>query len=386
MADWFETLRAASFRGVPFEVETTGLSGGRRVAVYEMPGRDQAVTEDTGRRPRLAPFAAYVIGEDAQAQAYRLLSALEAPGPGLLVHPLFGDLMVNATSYSMTASWAEGAACSFDLEFIEAGDLEFLDVDTSTAIDSTADALDAVAAGSLASALSTDGFADFVLTDAIAAAGALFDEVEAIVRTPFALIEDAGDLVADVAALKARATELVAAPGDFADAVAALLARIGDLFGLRSLASHAGEELGTANPATDDATQALANSYAIRRLLTQSALAAASRVLRDADLDVYDDSIAERDALAELLDAEALSADDDGAGACGDLRAAVVSDVTARAAKLARLTTHTQAAAVPTLTIAARLYDDAERADEIATRNRVVHPLFARGDLRVLSS
>jgi len=85
-------------------------------------------------------------------------------------------------------------------------------------------------------------------------------------------------------------------------------------------------------------------------------------------------------------DAEALSADDDGAGACGDLRAAVVSDVTARATKLARLTTHTQTAAVPTLTIAARLYDDAERADEIATRNRIVHPLFARGDLRVLSS
>jgi len=255
-----------------------------------------------------------------------------------------------------------------------------------TAIDSTADALDAVAAGSLASALSTDGFADFVLLDAIAAAEALFDEIEAIVRTPFALIEDAGDLVADVAALKARATELVAAPGDLADAVAALLARIGDLFGLRSLARHAGEELGPANPATDDATQSLANSYAIRRLLTQSALAAASRVLRDTDLDVYDDSIAERDALAELLDAEALSADDDGAGACGDLRAAVVSDVTARAAKLARLTTHTQAAAVPTLTIAARLYDDAERADEITTRNRVAHPLFARGDLRVLSS
>ena len=74
------------------------------------------------------------------------------------------------------------------------------------------------------------------------------------------------------------------------------------------------------------------------------------------------------------------------AGACGDLRAAVVSVVTARAAKLARLTTHTQTAAVPTLTIAARLYNDAERADEITTRNRIVHPLFARGDLRVLSS
>ena len=386
MADWYESLRAAAFRGVPFEVETAGLSGGRRVAVYEMPGRDQAVTEDLGRKPRLVPFSAYVIGDDAQSKAFALLQALEAEGPGLLVHPIYGELLVQATNYTTTASWDGGNAVAFDLEFVEAGDLEFVAVDTGTAIDSTADALDAVAAGSLAAALDTDGFASFVLEDAIAEAEGLLDEIESIVRTPFAIIDDAADVVGDIAALKLRATELVQAPGDLADAVTGLMARIGDLVGLRSLASHAGEELGTATPDTDDARQGLANAHALRRLLTQAALAAASRVLRDTDLDVYDDAIAERDALAWLLEAEAKSADDDGAGACADLRIAVVSDITARAAGLARITTYTPAAPVPTVTIAHGLYADSERADEIDARNAVLHPLFTSGTLQVLSS
>ena len=72
MADWTDSLRFASFRGVPFEVESVSFSGGRRVAVYEMPGRDQAVTEDLGRKPRIAPFAAYVIGARATRKAILL--------------------------------------------------------------------------------------------------------------------------------------------------------------------------------------------------------------------------------------------------------------------------------------------------------------------------
>ena len=387
MVEWTDRLRFASFRGVPFEVETVSFSGGRRVAVYEMPGRDQAVTEDLGRKPRLAPFAAYVIGDDAQSQASELLQALEAEGPGLLVHPVFGELLVNSTDYAMTLSWDQGRALMFSLSFIEAGDLEFITVDTGEELDGAADALDVSLADYLAETLSTDGFFPSVLTEAIAAVSAALDAVESIVATPFAIIADAANIVADIAALKARVTALAQAPGDLADAFQALLARIGDLTGLRSLASHAGETLATAVPDTDDARQKIANSYAVNRLVTQTALAAAARVLRDTTLTVYDDAIVERDALTTLLASEALSASDSGADACGVLRAAIVSDVTARAARLARVTTFTPPAVVPAVTIASRLYADTERTDEIIERNGIIHPLFVPAEqLRVLST
>lgn len=386
MADWTDSLRFASFRGVPFEVESVSFSGGRRVAVYEMPGRDQAVTEDLGRKPRLAPFAAYVIGDDAQAQSFTLIQALEADGPGLLVHPVFGELMVNSTDYALTLSWDQCRALSFSLSFVEAGELEFIDVDTGEELDAAADALDLSAADYITGALDTGGMPG-VLVDAMAAISAALDAVEAIVATPFAIIADAAEIVSDIAALKARVSALAQAPEDLAAAMAALLARIGDIVGLRSLAGAAGEEMANAAPDTADARQRITNAYAVRRLLTQSALAAASRVLRDTDLTVYDDAISERDALAALLSAEQLSADDAGADACAGLRGAIVSDVTARAARLARLTTYTPPAVVPMVTIASRLYGDAERQDEIIERNGILHPLFVPAEaLWVLTS
>ena len=70
---WTDSLRAASFRGVPFEVETEGLSGGRRVGVHETPGGDLAVTEDLGRRTRAISVEAYVIGDVAAGQSVALL-------------------------------------------------------------------------------------------------------------------------------------------------------------------------------------------------------------------------------------------------------------------------------------------------------------------------
>jgi len=386
MAEWTDSLRFAAFRGVPFEVESVSFSGGRRVAVYEMPGSDQAVTEDLGRKPRLAPFAAYVIGDDAQAQAFELLQALETEGPGLLVHPVFGELRVNATDYAMTLSWDQGRALQFTLSFVEAGELEFITVDTGEDLDIAADALDVSVAEYLAGTLDTGGMPG-VLTDAMAAVSSVLDAVEAVVATPFAIIADAADIIADIAALKARVSALAQAPADLADAITGLLARIGDLVGLRSLATAAGEEMATAVPDTDDARQRIANAYAVRRLLTQASLAAAARVLRDTDLTVYDDAIAERDALSQLLTDEQLSASDDGAVACAGLRMAVVSDVTARAARLARVTTFTPPAVVPAVTIAARLYGDTERTDEILTRNGIIHPLFVPAEaLQVLTA
>ncbi len=88
-----------------------------------------------------------------------------------------------------------------------------------------------------------------------------------------------------------------------------------------------------------------------------------------------------RDDIADRLDTEAETVTSDAVyQALGQLRAAVVRDVTARSADLARVIRYTPKATLPALVVAHHLYGDASRADDLIVRNRSIrHPGFVRG-------
>jgi len=71
------------------------MGAGRRTQVHEYPQRDKPWVEDLGRSAREIAFEAFVVGADYVDQANRLLSAIEEPGPGALIHPWFGTLTVS---------------------------------------------------------------------------------------------------------------------------------------------------------------------------------------------------------------------------------------------------------------------------------------------------
>lgn len=373
---WTDTLRASSFRGVPFEVDTAGLDTGRRVGIHEIPGSDIATTEDVGRPPRVISMEAYVIGEDAVAQSIALLEALEAEGPGLLVHPIYGEILCRVTSARQTTSWDNGHCVLFSLSFIEDGELTFLSLDTGSALDDAISAMDAATLAEVTEQLDSEGFSLAVLDSAISAIDAALDAVEAVVATPMQALEDAGDIVAEIAALKLRATALAGAPEEFGAELQSLLNRIGDILGLRRLASGAGEAFTEPTPATADRVRASSCAYAARRAQCRYALSAACAYLRDADLTVYDDAIADRDAVASLIAAEEEQAEGDTLDGLRALRQALVSDITARVAGLPRVTEYTPPGVVPAVVVAYTLYGDAARDEEIRERNDIVHPLF----------
>lgn len=147
-------IRPASFRGVAFHVEVGGKTGGRRLAPHEFPKRDEPYTEDMGRKGKSFPITAYLIGEDWREQRDALTDALDAEGPGLLVHPTLGEFDVCCGPYTAIERREKGGFCEVEIQFLEAGgDTPFTVVDaTQDLVRTAADAAEAVlvAAGNAA--------------------------------------------------------------------------------------------------------------------------------------------------------------------------------------------------------------------------------------------
>ena len=118
---WRDEFQPGSFRGAAFRTEGHELSGGRRLAVHEFPGRDEPLNEDLGRRARQFSVDCHVVGSDYRASRDALIEALEAAGPGLLIHPWHGQMMLVVQDYSSNESTEEGGLCRFRISFGEAG-------------------------------------------------------------------------------------------------------------------------------------------------------------------------------------------------------------------------------------------------------------------------
>ena len=76
ISTWRDNLQTASFRGVPFQVESDTRTVGRRNVLHVFPQRNVGAVEDLGRVVN-APlsFTAYVIGLDFLAKRDRLIEA-----------------------------------------------------------------------------------------------------------------------------------------------------------------------------------------------------------------------------------------------------------------------------------------------------------------------
>ncbi|MBJ6420952.1 DNA circularization protein [Enterobacter roggenkampii] len=123
---WKDRLQEASFRGVPFKFEGEGSAVGRRVETHEYPNRDRPYTEDLGKVTFRPNITAYVVGDNCWEQRDRLIEALNKPGPGILIHPTYGELNVCVDGeIKVSSTSGEGRMVRFDLQFVEAGELSY---------------------------------------------------------------------------------------------------------------------------------------------------------------------------------------------------------------------------------------------------------------------
>jgi len=391
---WKENLQPASFRGVPFHVESADLSAGRRIQTHEYPGRDKPYTEDLGRAMRKGTIEAFLVGNDYMAARDRLLAALEQAGPGELVHPWHGRMTVSVDDGCRVRHGVrDGRYCAVTISFVEAGELAFPTASASTGAQSllAADALGTASSDDFAAAFSLDGMPDFGVTDAVSSANAMLGRLDGALLPLGGVLKSPARLIGDV-------TALLYAPQTFAQRLYGLFnsgasfLSLGDRLDLQhtqSVVGAAWQFPATARSAsaTPTRTRMLDNRDALAALMRRALLVQAAGMSTAVPVRVYDDGAALRAGLTDALEAESYTANDTVYPALQSLRVKVHNDLTARLRDSARLREVTPREVTPALVLAYDLYEDPARDDEIVARNKLRHPGFVPAEpVKVLSA
>lgn len=113
----------ASYKGVPFEAVSTSDTFGRRGAEYEYPLGEDTAYKDLGRKIRKYKVEGRIVSGLHALATNAMVAIVETPGPGLLVHPIFGPVMVACTSLSVGVEYIDKKRYTkLEFEFVEASE------------------------------------------------------------------------------------------------------------------------------------------------------------------------------------------------------------------------------------------------------------------------
>lgn len=117
---WLDQLQQASWRGVPFHMDTSEIVAGNNTVLREYPFQDLPTVFSMGKAAEQIKLSAYVIGDDYQDKLAALRDVLE--GEGILVHPTQGSIRCyqHGTYTIKENPTFEGGVARLDLIFIRA--------------------------------------------------------------------------------------------------------------------------------------------------------------------------------------------------------------------------------------------------------------------------
>lgn len=210
---------SGTFRGVAFAVKgEQSQNGGRRTVKREFPLRENGGADDIGKRLREYSFNAVIVGEDYFTRRDAFIQALDAPGPGELVHPNYGSLQIQVDTWSCKEDTSSGGSAEFSISFLPPL--------TTTAPVSTADA---AARTQTAADTAKDGlfgdFADgFDISDLslhdvqalVDSATTYVNQITASIQQYFGVLDDLSDIMASAGALQASIGSLIHEPAQLA--------------------------------------------------------------------------------------------------------------------------------------------------------------------------
>lgn len=406
MTTWREALRPASFRGVPFEVESDSSPAGRRTQTHEFVQRDAPFVEDLGRVTREFRLVGFVSGADCLLRRDALLAALDTPGPGELVHPWLGRLTVTAADgCEYSHDRREGGVVRFSLVFIEAGEKGFPvgTPNTGRQVSRSKTDLVDVAKEQFGTAMAAVNTGRAKVTTLQTAMLGPYNAAQAHFGEALRAVDSVGGFV----------DKLVTAPASYLSLFSSLSGGASGLAGVSRFSSF-GASL-QALLGKSQSVRLLSSGYAYAGDSTTSQIArAGQRLVRDAlladladdaaavpslppplrppavpalnqqvaqpvardEVPVTDDVLTVRNAVNEAFWSAALDADHVQFEQVEATRKAIYRHLTAVAAAGVRLVEFTPRAAEPALVTAYRRFGDASRAGEIVTRNRIRHPGF----------
>ncbi|MGN7832666.1 DNA circularization protein [Pseudoxanthomonas sp. 22568] len=385
---WRDQLLPASFRGVPFEVLDERATFGRRTVLHEFPFRDVPFVEDLGRRARELQIRAIIVGSDYMERRDALIAAVEEAGSGKLVHPQYGEMQVSISyGVDIETSTAEGGCCRIQFSCVETGDARFPSAQAATAdvVEERAEDAQETLRERFASIFDLSGLPAWASDDALLRAQDWLSEVRAVVA-PIAQAIDRGDVLALVSSLNSGLAGKLRAPLAMAESVIGIVRSLRLALpardATRALQTLGGFQAGqTFVPPTTPSTRAQArNRDTMLELMRGAAVAEAAVALSRTVFTDYNQAVTLRDAITDQIDAIAEVTQEDALyHALSDLRAAVVRDLDARGANLARVASYPMPATMPAVVLAWTLYQDSGRDLELAERNRIRHPGFVPG-------
>ncbi len=429
---FWDQLKPASYRGIPFNVLASEATIGRKNAVHDYPLRNGAWVEDMGATAPRLHIHGFLIGDDCIAQRQAMIRVMNAGGAGPLVHPSLGNLnQVSLAECTFTERMERGRVIEMDMTFIDGIQRIYPTIGINTP--------GVVAAA--ANAASTSAAASFVKT-LLGAAQAVASLAQGVVANVEAYVQGVQGVVQNVASLWSAVSTLPGALGrqfraltngfaSFNTGNPGSTATVQSLEG-QTAAAHlqtkaAVQSLQTA--AANFAASTLTPYTAAVQALAQAVLAAASTprdaidafaamavmpalpyqasgttayTVQGAQSDLFrrtavialaqasDDALALRDQVTTLLDLEITTAGNQGNDATylalRTLRAAVVQDLNTRGALLPGVVTITTPSSLPALALAQRLYRDAKRSDELVAEANPRHPAFMPTTFRGLAA
>jgi prophage DNA circulation protein len=427
--------RPGSFRGVPFLFDASNFQPGRRGQVHEFPTPNlpdkPAYLEDLGLATRAFTLNVFVINSSDEANDYiaqrdALIAAIEKPGSGTLIHPIWGRMTVQIIGKAqVTESTEHMGMCNFSIPFYQAGPLSLGAPNTgAAAVTASKNAQDAAQAN-FAGAVATADQPSFIplaaaadLADAVAQLGVIAagmgaptvglylwqQQALAITAQGDAIFSDLDVAASDIADL-VTSMSFLSVPTD-ANGNPTVIGWSGQLnypsVGLSQTAIGAALQAQlaaaaiapTVNPPLAIAParqQQAANRAAIFALVQEVALGEAAQAITATIFSSRDQALSARDQVASLLDGAAMSeADlfhDRVAGALDAARIAMVGQVDLVAGQLPTIATVTPPQTLSAAVLAHTIYDNPAYDADILARNDIVHPLFVHGgrDLEVLA-
>lgn len=388
---WREKQGAAKFRGVPFFVDSAEQAGGRQTVTHAVPFTEAApFTEDLGLKGRTFNVEGYVVGEGYEGARDALLSALEAEGPGELVHPYHGTRRVAVVDYTVRQNRTEGGFAQFRIQFAETSAEPLrptVSIDGRAVAAAKVSAAKVAANAQFAATIPSAPFSAGFTTGPISAALPALSE--AVLRARSILSTNPIDPLArarfdrffnnpPTGPFDTVGDYLVSVLGGLVDvvleAVTTATAPLNPSALLLRLAAFDPNERPIGS--TPDVAERQAAYDSVVTLVRRLALAGAATALLGQTFASYDDAVDARDAVTDAIDDHAASVTDDTFPALTDLRVALVDAVPGADEDLPRLQRYTPPAVLPSLVVAHRLYGALDLEADLVERNRVRHPGF----------
>lgn len=408
---WREQLRKASFRGIPFFVDSSSAAFGRRNVHHEYPSRDKPYTEDMGRKARQFTVEAYVLGDDYLSKRDALISACEQSGKGQLIHPYYGAKFVQVDDCRVDERFSEGRIARISITFVEAGERIFPSSanDLFSKIAKAVENLKSKIESSFQTIYDVLNYPQFVLNsvkDAVrtfsnvltgikgnltgayseffASARQIYDDVDS-------LIPDGKKLSPSIVASIVKINEISDDPLEVINAYRTPLNFGGTNFGGKNLPGNTTKEKTLVLPVipsavvalggTPSRTQEQKNIKALVSLVKCVTIAQMAPLAAEQSYTSLQDAIAARDEILTVIDQQMESGDvdDEVYQALHEVRKSLSEALPSPNNDVPSLVPYQNLQTRPSLVITYDLYQKLDREADLISRNQVEHPGFVPG-------